>query len=472
MSTPEAAAAVLEDADLMQAAADRGLTRGLIIGLMDALSGGVAGQKLMESPVGDVVAQGLSQVAFGSAGEGLAQYASEQEINWIDIVVEGLAELVSAPVEVLGVGGRGFLRRLQSSENRSTVAETLAEVDSMAAASKLRERAPDKFTEALESQGLGEVYVPADKLREFFQAKDMTGEEWGFDVSTLEEQALAAVNVPLPMATYASRISGTEDAAWVRDNAVMQPGELSSAEAQAANEEVQEVLAQLQEEAAAAQAADAELRAADQQIYDDVFSQLRAAGRSPEVAKNEASVHSAFWRTMQERFGEDALNLARSMGLRIQGPLSEQGRRRGALDISLNTLRSQGEKALRPRGTSVLDFVKEQGGVRDTGGDVEALDVPKGVIAETAEEVSERRAQPSLAGLPSEGKGRGLDELGRAMIEAGYFPEMIGATDVDEAAVALDAIQRVVSGENIYPIGEGVDPELSALAEALSGGGG
>ena len=62
METPEDAMAALRDADLMQAARDRGLTRGLVIGMMDAISGGVAGKTLMKSPAGDMIAQGLAQV--------------------------------------------------------------------------------------------------------------------------------------------------------------------------------------------------------------------------------------------------------------------------------------------------------------------------------------------------------------------------------------------------------------------------
>lgn len=462
LSTPESALAVLENAELMQAAADRGLTRGLIIGLMDAASGGVAGQTLMQSPAGDMVAQGLAQVVFGAGGEGLAQAASGQEIDWRDIVIEGLAELVTAPVEVLGVGGRGVLRRLQRGANETALPDTLDKIDDMAAASKLKQRSPDKFAEAVEQQELGEVYVPASKLREFFQAKDMTGEEWGFDPEYLGEQAMAGAHVPLPLSTYASTISGTEDAVWVRENAVFDPDEFSASEAAEFNDQVQDILRDAREEAEAAIEEDRALRAADVQIYDSVFSQLRAAGRSPDVANYEARVMSSFWRTMGERYGEDPLELAKSMGLRIQGPQTpDVARRRGDLDVRLNALRADEKKALKPYGESLIDFIVSEGGIQDVGGDVASFEPPKGVVAETREEIMDRRSQPTIGAMPALGKGIGLDEMARLANEAGYL-------DTEDTNDLLAAIGASLAGEPVYRIGEGVDPAMEALAEELS----
>lgn len=462
LSTPESALAVLENAELMQAAADRGLTRGLIIGLMDAASGGVAGQTLMQSPAGDMVAQGLAQVVFGAGGEGLAQAASGQEIDWRDIVIEGLAELVTAPVEVLGVGGRGVLRRLQRGANETALPDTLDKIDDMAAASKLKQRSPDKFAEAVGQQELGEVYVPASKLREFFQAKDMTGEEWGFDPEYLGEQAMAGAHVPLPLSTYASTISGTEDAVWVRENAVFDPDEFSASEAAEFNDQVQDILRDAREEAEAAIEEDRALRAADVQIYDSVFSQLRAAGRSPDVANYEARVMSSFWRTMGERYGEDPLELAKSMGLRIQGPQTpDVARRRGDLDIRLNALRADEKKALKPYGESLIDFIVSEGGIQDVGGDVASFEPPKGVVAETREEIMDRRSQPTIGAMPALGKGIGLDEMARLANEAGYL-------DTEDTNDLLAAIGASLAGEPVYRIGEGVDPAMEALAEELS----
>lgn len=476
ISTPEAAALVLQNRELMAEANEFGVKRGMIVALFDAVSGGVAGQTLLRNPAGDAVAQGLAQIAFGSGGEAAAQLATTGKLDWREIIIEGLAELATAPFEVVGVGGRWMLRQIYRSSRSGEASALIDQVDEMAGASKLRARSPDKFLDFLRSSNLEDdsFHVPADGLREYFQAKDLPLENetlraWGIDPDDFAEKAASGGDVAIPVAHYATHISGTEDAVWFRDNAALDPDEMSVAEATEFNDRVRDIMAEEFERQEAMRQDDLESRASDIQIYDGMFSQLRAAGRSPDVAQQEATVWAAFWRTMGERYGEDSLDLARSMGVVVEGPQTpEVARRRGKFDVMLNTLRSKGEAALAPRGQGILDFVKSQGGVRDRGGDVEALDVPAGVVAETAAQIRERESQPSMVGVDLDGRGRGLDELGRAMIEAGYFPGVQIGSEVDEAAIALDAISEAAAGRDRFIEGEGPDQDLVDLSAALS----
>lgn len=483
MSTPEAAALVLQDAELMAEAQKFGVERGLIIAMFDAVSGGLAGQALLENPAGDMVAQAIAQAALGSSGEAAAQMATEGQLDWREVVIEGLAELATVPIEVVGVGGRGMLDMLGRFSRSGESAKALSVIDEVVDASKVRQRSPDKFMEALEASNLDgqALYVSADGLQEYFQAKDTvlddeTLKAWGIDPADFAEKLVSGGDVSVPVENYAARIKDTDAAPWFHENAVFDPGEMSVAEASDFNDRVRELMAEEFERHSESVESDRMTRAADVQIYDDVFSQLRAAGRSPDVAQQEATVWASFWRAMGERYGEDALDLARSMGVAIRGPQTpEIARRRDRMDIMLNTLRSQGDRALAPRGAGILEFVRDQGGVRDRGGDVEALDVPKGVVAETAAEILARESQPSMVGADLAGRGRGLDDLGRAMIEAGYFPEYMGGaninpdgTVVDEAAIALEAISEAVAGRDRFIEGEGPDQDLTDLAAALS----
>ena len=97
-------------------------------------------------------------------------------------------------------------------------------------------------------------------------------------------------------------------------------------------------------------------------------------------------------------------------------------------------------------------------------------------MSETRAQGIERQSQPNLGGSTDfTGRGVGLDEIGRAMIEAGYFPEFAGGADiqadgtvVDEAAIALDAISEAIGGRERYIEGEGPDADLTAFSEQLS----
>ena len=113
--------------------------------------------------------------------------------------------------------------------------------------------------------------VVADKLREFFQAKDMNEADWDLAPDFFAEQVMAGQNVAIPLSTDATKITGTDGAEWVKANAVMGPDELSAADAQAFKDEVQDILEQARQEVEDAEASERTLRAADVQIFDEVF---------------------------------------------------------------------------------------------------------------------------------------------------------------------------------------------------------
>lgn len=372
-------------------------------------------------------------------------------------------------------------RSVRLANEAGGTADMLDQIDATVAASQLRQRAPDRFLDFANQTGAGQqlLYVPADGLREYAQARDLTDEDleaWGVDVESLDQLAPSGGVVSVPMSNYAAMISGTDDAAWFRENATRREDEMSLSEAAAFNNEMQDIMQEAFDEAERQRLSDEELRASDVQIYDQMFSQLRQAGRSPDVAQNEARVWSAFWVTMGERYGEDPLDLARSMGVRVQSAMTpEATRRRNQTDVMLNELRRRGDAALRPRGMSILDFVLSEGGVMDPGGEVAMLEGPAGLVSETRDQIAERQGQPNMLGLPSTARGSSLEDMARRVAESGYWPDLMGVvtegnpdTEVDLSQRLLDALSGELAGERTYLDGEGPDANLTQLAEALS----
>ena len=479
LTTPEGALAALNDTGLLDRAKQKGNARALVIGIMDGMSGGVAGKALMQSPVGNVIAQGLAQAVMAGAGEAAGQFASEGRITSIpDILVEAMADMVTAPAEIGAVAGRGLFRPQQQIAQAGGTAAVLDTASQQAQASQLRERSPERFKEMLDKSGGGEqlVYVPAQGLRELFQSKDVPFEDmadaWGIDPATMAEMELTGGRVAVPMSNFAAYIAGTDAEAWVRENATMGPDELSLSEAQSHADLVPDDMAEAYERQLQEMRDEDANRSSDQQVFDGFYSQLREAGRTADVADKEARVMSAFFRTMAGRIGEDSLELAQRFGVKVQGMQSaDVARRRGSLDIMLNDLRAGRKEKL---GRSLTQFVIDQGGVQDTGGDVAALEI-KGLVAETAEQIRARQSQGALPGqMPAQGKGLALDELGRKAVEAGYFPELMGeAAGLNDGEAAdlgralLEALREEASGRLRYREGEGPDPARSALNAAL-----
>lgn len=464
VSTPEAARAVLQDAELMAEAQRHGVSRAVPIAIMDTLSGGLASKVLSNSKALNMLGQSVAQASMGAGGEALAQTASGEDFDLRNVVIEGLAEFATTPIEVVGVGGSYLAERNARATRAGETKATLEQIDGAVAVSKLAKRSPEKFSAFLAGTDLDAamIYLPAEDLQTYFQANDLSASDWMMDADVMDEAILSGGMVSVPASVYASRISGTDHAAWVHDNATMDPADMSVSEGQRFNESVRDEMQAAWDEAVAMDAEALSERASDVQVYDTVFSELRAAGRTPDVAQREAKVWSAFFATMGKRYGADPLDLMQAFDVRIAPREGAPApRRRDTLDMSLNALRA-GATDPKPRGKRLVDFVRDGGGLRDEGGDVAALDPPKGIIAETREDVQARRDQPMMGGMPAQGKGLGLDEMADAAIADGYLPEGSGPNEL------LDALGRDIAGEAVVPVGDEAPTPLSDLQRELS----
>lgn len=437
-----------------------------------------AGASAIEEFINEAGQEIIKDYAVMAGGGDAVELTDETLLRWFNSGMAGFASGVAVG------GGRTALtiaaeRDAARAAEAGTAAALLDRVSQGAAATKLKERSPEAFKAALDRAGRGDdlVYLPAQGLREFFQARDVdfdvaTAEAWGIDMNTMAQMEISGGRVGLPMSNFAAYVAGTDAETWVRENATMDPDEVSLADAAAFNEAAQDQLQMAFEADQADVRAEMETRGSDQQVFDGVYSQLREAGRSVDVADKEARVFGAFFRTMAERVGDDALDLAQRYGLRIQGPDAPGiPRRRGALDVMLNDLRSGRTERT---GRSLTQFLIDEGGVQDTGGDVAALEGLRGLVAESREVIMARQAQPSMDGMPSTGRGLQLDELGRKAVEAGYFPELRGevvglnpgeAADLGRAV--LEALGEEASGRPRYAEGDGPDPARAALVEEL-----
>lgn len=134
----EAVANALSDPKIMAQIKDQGLKRGIPIAVIDGLTLGLAGKFL--KPARALIAEGKltgaaakkatvaawakelgMQVGGGAGGEAIAQVAAKQEFKPADVVLEALAEGISAPVEVVSnLRGSAALERQAALGNLPT----------------------------------------------------------------------------------------------------------------------------------------------------------------------------------------------------------------------------------------------------------------------------------------------------------------------------------------------------------------
>lgn len=130
-----------------------------------------------------------------------------------------------------------------------------------------------------------------------------------------------------------------------------------------------------------------------------------------------------------------------------------------AVDDTLNAIRS-GKMPKVPSRPSLLDYVSRNGGLRDEGGELSAMDAEKW-----------HRAQPFRRKLVSEG-GRSLEDMAQKAHEAGYFPDAKAATMKGSENMhpvsgqdLLDAMRGELAGAKRYA---GPPPKATIQDEGVS----
>jgi hypothetical protein len=496
ISTPEGALAAVTDPDLMREAAERGEIRGLIIGALDTISGGVAGETLARNPVLNMVLQSLVQAAFGGGGEAAAQVASGQQFSISDVLIEGLAEFVTAPIEVGGMAATSVREAMEKAPAAEAHAATLTEMSQRAAADPVRNRMPDAFRDylraAMVNTGAENLFVPADQFVQYFQGSgvdpfELADQLTGMSRADVEMAAETGGVVKIPTATWAADMAGGEHDQFIISNSTFAPDAMTAQEAAEFNARAQDALQEAWEEAEALRIEADELR----QVYDiereTLVSSLRAAGRAPDVAQAEALPMVEFRRVMAERMGLTPEEFAARYPLpQVQGERPEglDPKNVDELTRTLAEARNRRAVGLEKRGPSLLEFIGDYGGIIDPGGELRARDAA--TIRRPGKKTLKlerggARAVGDMLGFNGGGKKYGFDDVALAAIEAGYLADDPVALEFQQAVAEgrevpdigralLDAIDRELRGEAEYA-GAAVEVEdgLASVEEYLAG---
>lgn len=483
VSTPDGARAALSDPALMSEAAQRGHLRGLVIGAMDGLSGGLAGKTLAKNPAVNMALQAVSQAVMGAAGEAGGQYVSGQDLNLSDIIIEGLAEFATAPVEVGAAGIAKLRERRAEAKAAGDRVALFQELSGQSANSKLRERLPDAFRNFVEQATadgpVENVYVPADQFVKYFQGQGVDPFELvdtleGMTRDDLDAAIAGGGDVKIPTATYAARVAGSPHDAFLMQNMRFSPDEMTATEAAEFNAKAEEIAQEMWDEAERQRLEDEAGRTFEQEIYDTMVSRLREAGRSTDVATNEATIYAAFYRVMAARNGMTTEEMLRAYPLpQVQGSLPQGMQFKSIDDLTRAVANARAVRPTVKRGPSLLEFISERGGISDTGGELRARDAE--VVKRGKGKKALRLARTSAGDFDTTGRKYGADEVARAVVEAGYLADnptvmeykaaMADGRETPDLTRALwDAIDEELRGRSQYVADQNADAEASKQA--------
>jgi len=468
-----------------------------------AVPAGQVANEIIEGTIVDrLVSNGLSQatgrVLNAAITEGTTEALQEglvmtvTELSGGEYTAEEVRERLLQAFTAGGAVGGGLrggveassatARRLTRDEERaagaSSDADRVRQMSERAAQSRVRERAPEAFREFVERAADGtpveNVYVPAERFVEYFQSQGVDPFELADALSGVSSQDLRDAvatggDLQIPTATYASEIAGSEYDSFLAENMRFDPDGMTVFEAQEWETMKADLLAEAYSEMEAMRQEDEAYRSYEQEIYDTMVSRLRVAGRSTDVATNEARVYAAFYRTMAERSGMTMDDFMRAYPLpQVQGDVPQGMQLRNVDELNRTLAEARALRTLATdRRQTLLEWISDYGGIEDRGGELRARDAE--VIRRGRGRSNLRLArdfsgegQASMFGA-GEASGRrfGPDDVAQAAIEAGFMADdpivmeyqeaMRTGREVPDITRALyEAIDRELRGETQF----------------------
>lgn len=320
-------------------------------------------------------------------------------------------------------------RQIVESEGQLSQLDALMKA---AAESKTRGRDPEAFRELIEQvAGDGRLMVPGEVIASFNQSY-RDDPFWRDYADEIDEAVATGGEVSIPLADAAARLAGTPDWDAVGPSARIGAEGMSRTEIDEANAALGSLDREAADEAEAQIRADNRAAAPGVKLRENIRSQLMNAGMTPDVASQNAEIVAALFETEAANLGRkitgDEFGEAISVQRELPGLIGKP-EALDQLDIVVNAMRAGGDVEVGV-GPSLLQFIAQQGGINDTGGDLKSMGLPKRMIRDFDP------AQSTMLGLSGAGE-YGIDNVYRAAIEAGYFPDLVGVSE-QEGVDTLD----------------------------------
>ena len=409
--------------------------------------------------VGAEVSTEIMQEGVNIAAEEIGKSFSEGEFEGItqEEVTERItliAEKTFKAMVVLGFPGSGAnfamdVRAARRAKRNQQVFEAMGE---SAQASKVRQRLPAKyreFVERVKARGNVEsVYVDVDAIMTLMQSEVLDPEVIEGLPDLIAEAREVGQAVAIPLEDYQTHIAGTDVGQALIGDIKFAADDFTANEADRFNAEVAEIFEAEFNAALEAKKLDREAQGPFDRIFDNIQAQLIAAGQTPSNAAQQAALHSAHARVLQDRYGVDPETVYGQLA--IKGPLPES-LVSPIEDIDLIIERARrGVDASDAKlfGESLQEMARRMG-IRDDRGDLLSQDIDKGL-----KPFQRKMLRPG---------GRQIDDVLEAAVEAGFFPETGG----ERREVSLAEFIEALTGPDLFII-ENADTAEAARVQATN----
>jgi hypothetical protein len=372
------------------------------------------------------------------------------EVGWK--VAQAMSVLSVPGAGVHYVSGRG---QVAQSENSAELFERVREASENI---ETLDTAPDEIKsiirDIVEKGDVDGIYVEADRFMQYFQSVgiDPLAEENKaiFEslgvADQLEEASSRNGDIVIPLDNYIKDIVRTEHHSGLSPDLRFHSGDWSATESKTWQENNPELIQDLQTEYDAMLSQLEETQKGDE-LFESIYQQLVNTGMDVSSAAKSASLHRAFAKTMEARFGISQEQTLSARGVNIQrvmpGPPIEKTP--AAIRILAEQLTSPApiKTESQLKGSSLMSFLASKGGLQDVGGELAA-----------------RNAELWHQGKPGQAKfvkdtGMTLGAAALIAREQGYLlgladDEVFGASDSVGQTALLEAIDKELAGDPVF----------------------
>ncbi|AYG06875.1 hypothetical protein D7M10_07130 [Pseudomonas fluorescens] len=377
--------------------------------------------------LGNIAVEGTAQAAGGAGGALAGAAAVGEEATGGEMFLNAALGLATAPLDVAMASASSGRRYWQIEQDLSAVQR----LGDMAENSKMFKRSParaEALIARLKEQAGGTVeniLVPAEQFMRYFQENNLDPEQFATaatgNAGALGEALTLGGDISIPLEKWASVIAKDGHHRGLEQDMRATPDAMTLRELAEFQQRVPEELDRLRDRVEQDTVA-----ASDRRVFEDVRGQLLGIGREAQTADREASLYQSAFRALGERSGVDPFELFNQYQLRVGRDIPEVLRSPASadqLDLLLDRLR-MGDipDDATINGPSLIDFIRERGGINDEGGELAARDADVG-----------RRGFNRIARKG----GRSLDDMAAQAAEAGYLGNVMSATP-DMLLASLD----------------------------------
>jgi hypothetical protein len=380
ITDPESLARAYADPVLMAPLREKAARKGVTISMVNALLAPLGGKFLEAAGPGASVVKKVvataADVGVQAGGVGVGDVAAQRAAGEHVDVGEAIQSTIATLGYAIGQEGVGAGRRGLFHSDRATAAveavsqaqeamraqrdaQALSEIGTAVSEAKTTQQVPESLKSLVQmatgNDENAQVYFQTKDWDEHFQAKGASPAKAVADIMGDNGQAYYDAKttgsaIAIPLADYVARVATTEHWGELLNVARTKPDGMSLREASDYLKLLPATMKEIAQEATAPKEATSAEQSAVK-VRENVQAQLVEAGVAPSVAKAQAGIYEAAFRTLGERSGQDPLELFNRYQLRITSETPKAPKStKPAVPLTPEEMASRGDVATKAEG--------------------------------------------------------------------------------------------------------------------------